>query len=762
MTYIAVNDRVIDLEGGQVHHRGEATQLSPRLLTLLNYLVGHAGKVLSRHELIEGVWGHLEAATDDSVNVAVSSLRRAIGDDRRPHRILKAVPRRGYRFEPEFERLNADEAAERRMTEASGPPVADAADSRTSIDLFGRAAIIALVLAVAAAVWWLQPWSDNDSGAVAASGSAVAVLPFADMSVEGNQGPFADGLVDRIIHMLTLSPELDVVARTSSFAFRDSDAGIGEIADRLQVDAVLEGSVQHADDTVRVLAQLIDAETERHIWSRTYDRPAGELFELQDEIANEVARTMSDSLLPERDTPHAESQRVWQLITKGRFALDKFTLESATEAVGHFRTAVELEPNNVEALLGLFDALGMQRSRGAMRTRHDDTDIREPYLLRARELAPDSAMVLRATGNWHFNHGRVDDAVAAYRRAVEVNPNDALAWRHLGRTLWRQARYDDAIEPLRTAVRLDPFSGLGNVWLADAFWAVGRAEEALFRLREFIEERPEFPQAHDRIATYLAQTGETARAMRHIIRARELDPGSAPRHFRVCEFWLQLGDDESAEQCTDEFAAAHDAPFREHYLRQIIHAFRGEFEEQIRHLEAAVALGNPDPLTPALLAQAYSVDDCPRALDLLEQRYPMLFAPEPDLNPTLLLAAKTGIYCHQQTGRAEQAEPLLQAFSDWVERTRIEQGPWLVAGIEQAWLHALKGEHDAALASLEELVDDEWRYYWWGLDYYYPSFRQLRDREEFRQLIERLENGVQTQRQQFEAHRNVPLVQVSS
>lgn len=754
MTYIAINERVIDLEGGQVHYRGDASQLSPRLLALLKHFVEHADTVLSRDQLIEAVWGHLDAATDDSVSVAVSSLRRVIGDDRRPHRILRAVPRRGYRFEPEFERLNADEAAERRAAIESGP---DPEAASPGLDLFGRTVVASMaVVVLAAAALWFRPWSGDET--VAPSGRAVAVLPFIDMTPDGDHGHFADGLADRIIHMLTLSPELDVVARTSSFAFRGAEAGIGDIADKLQVDVILEGSVQRADEQVRVLAQLIDARTEKHLWSRTYDRPVGELFALQDDIANQVARTMTDTLLPTRDTPHANSQRTWELITRGRIALDRFTLAAANEAVGYFEEAVALEPDNVDALIGLFDALGMQRSRGPMRTADDTEDITEPYLQRAIELAPESALVARATGDWHFRHQRVDDAIAEYRRAVAINPNDALAWRHLGRVLFRQARYDDAVEPLRTAVRLDPYSGLGNVWLADAFWAVGRAEEALFRLREFIEERPDFPQAHDRLATYLTQTGETALAMRHILRARELDPGSTPRWFRVCEFWLHLGDDASAEQCTDEFIAAHDAPFLGHYLRQIIHAFRGEIDEQIRHLEAAVALGNPDPLTPALLAQAYSLDDCPRALEVLEDRYPTLFEPEPELNPTQLLAANTAIYCQQQTGRAEQAEALLQSFSDWVARTRNEQGPWLVVGIEQAWLHALEGDHDAALAFLEELVDDDWRYYWWGLDYYYPSFRPLRDRPEFQAMIQRLEDGVRQQREAFEARRGEPLV----
>ena len=273
---------------------------------LLNHFVEHAGKAVSRDELIEGVWGHLEAATDDAVDVAVSSLRRAIGDDRRPHRILKAVPRRGYRFEPEFERLNAEEAAERR---AAIPPVQTlgAAPASRSVDLFGRAAIASLALVVlVAAAWWFRPWSENESAGFSPSGRTVAVLPFLDMSAAADQGQIADGLTDRIVDVLTRSPELDVVARTSSFAIRGTGAGSGEIAEELQVDAVLEGSVQRADEQVRVLAQLIDARTEKHIWSRTYDRQAGELFALQDEIANEVSRTMTGTLLSGGDTPHAE------------------------------------------------------------------------------------------------------------------------------------------------------------------------------------------------------------------------------------------------------------------------------------------------------------------------------------------------------------------------------------------------------------------------------------------------------------------------
>jgi len=481
-----------------------------------------------------------------------------------------------------------------------------------------------------------------------------------------------------------------------------------------------------------------------------------ELFALQDEIANEVARTMSNSLLPERDTPHADSQRVWELITQGRFAMDRSTLESANLAQDFFRQALDLQSDNVEALIGIVDAISMGRSLGPMGG-PNETDITEPYLERARLLAPDSALVARATGDWHFRHRRAEEAIAAYRQAVSLNPNDAAAYRHLGRTLYRQGRYEDAIEPLRTAVRLDPFSGTGSVWLADAFWAVGRAEEALFRLRRIIADQPDLAQAHDRIATYLAQTGETALAMRHILHARQLDPDSARRWFRVCEFWLQLGDDQAAEQCTDELLAEHDIPFYGQYLRQILLGFRGQWEEHHRALEAIRELDRPDPLTLSLLAQSYSRSDCPRALELLNDSFPGLFRNPPEVNPTQLMAAKTAIYCLQQTGRASEAGPLLQAFSDWVERTRNEQGPWLVAGYEPAWVHALKGDYEAALDELEALVDDEWRYYWWGLDYY-PSFAPIVDHPRFHALQDKLEVGVRQQREDFEARRNEPLI----
>jgi tetratricopeptide (TPR) repeat protein len=327
----------------------------------------------------------------------------------------------------------------------------------------------------------------------------------------------------------------------------------------------------------------------------------------------------------------------------------------------------------------------------------------------------------------------------------------------LGRVLFRTAGFDEAIEPLRQAVRLDPFSGLANVLLADAFWSVGRAEEAVFRLRRLVRERPDFPHAFDRLATYLVQTGESGEAMRYVMRQRELDPESPFRWFRVCEFWLHLGDPDAARRCADELEAAHELPLRMPYLRQIIAGFEGDLDTKIDHLEQIYALGNRDPLTKMLLAQALAVDDCPAAMEVLTESFPDLFQADPEVTEFMLMPAVTAWYCLEASGDTRRSGLLLERFEETVERTRVEKGPWLVVGHERASVLAMKGNYEAALDELEDLVDGGWRYYWWVLDDL-AEFEPLKDRPRFQRLIQRLEEGVAEQRAYFEEHRDQPLI----
>lgn len=759
MDCIEIRGRSIDLTTGLVVQDGEEHYLAPRLLALLNYFVAHRGEVLSRDRIIVAVWGHLDAATDDSVNVAVSGLRRELGDTRRPHRVLQAIPRRGYRMVPE--------------SIATGPgsdtvPANRAAPTRQEPSARLRrspAAAIALVLVVMVSGALLlhddrgegSELSTEVPAAVATPDRpSVVVLPFLDMSPAGDQQFFADGLVDRITHMLAQSPDLEVVARTSAFAFRGEDVSIRDVADRLGVDAVLEGSVQRHDDTVRVLAQMIETGSETHLWSRTYDRPLTDLFDVQDDIANLVSRTLTDTLLAESVMRHPVNDQAHELVTRGRFTLDEFTLDAATRARQLFERALELDPENIAALIGFIDAVGMQRSQGALRTADDVDDFTEDYLERAQRIDPDSPLVIRATGDWHFRNGRLDEAERSYLEAVRRNPNDAFSYASLGWVRFRRADYEPAIEALRTAVRLDPFSGLANVWLADAYWAVGRSEEALFRLRRIIRDRPDFPQAYGRMASYLAQTGATGEAMRFALRQQALDPSSPTRLFHVCESYLQIGDIETARDCTERLDREHALPLRTPLLRSIIAQFEGDHDARVAQLEAIYALGTREPSTKAMLAEAYARTDCSRALSVIEASFPELFVVDPEILPMNMAAAYTAAFCLKRSGKAGQARPIVSTLEEFLARTRVERGPWQVIGYERAVLAMLKDDPAGALAELEDLIEGGWRYSWWGLENL-VVFESLHEHPRFRELLRQLHRSVDAQREHFLRHRDEPL-----
>lgn len=773
----------VDIESGDVRRDGRLERLPPRLLSLVRFLIAHPHEVISRDQLIESVWGHLEAASDDSVNVAVSDLRRLLGDTLRPHRIIETVPRRGYRFLGQgLEVVNLSAAL---AAPAQADPSAIRADDPEPVELpahgpapatgegrrgHRRIAWLAWALAAAAIValgGWL--WADRESAGPAsvsspapsisgAIGPSLAVLPFLDLSPSGDQRYFADALVDRIIHMLAQVQGLQVAARTSSFAFRDGTATVAEIGEALQVGTVLEGSLVQDGERMRVVAQLIDVESGMHLWSKTYDRDVGELFVLQDEIAAAVSRTLVDTLLPEQALRQPRSRAAYDLTTRARFAQDEDTLAGAEAAQAFYLQALEHDPDYVPALVGLFEIGGLLVGH---RGRVDEADLERALaaLDRARSLVPDDPEVLRALAMNQRRLGNREESLSLFERALDGNPNDAGTWVQRGDLLLFLGRFDEALESIRQAQRLDPLSHRIGRRLADAYWAVGRAEEALAQLRDTLRQHPEVAAAYGAMSSYLIRLGRSAEAMRYLQAQRRLDPDSPIRWMRECEMYLQLGDDAAAETCADALAAAHDSRLHELYLRQAILGFRGEWEARHALMDELLDVAwRNDRMIPALVADSYARQDCGRALEILEQRMPGLFASPPEMAPSMSMASRVAVRCLRREGRGAEAESLLAAFAAMTERLRLQQGPELVIGLEQAWVLALQGRNDAALEALTELVDKDWRFYWWQLDAY-PEFAGIVESEGFERLLDRLEAGVAEQRRRYVQQRDAPLTE---
>lgn len=762
---------LVDIDSGDVQ-RGELREhLPPKPLMLLRYFLERENEVVTRDELMESVWGHLEAASEDAVNVAISNLRRALGDQRRPYRIIQTIPRRGYRYVGESvvvanasASAGADHPVDANPQTESGAAAVDAAvapppSKRRSV---APLIVLAALALTAVLIWGLadrQPAAPTATGLPRSEASpepSVAVLPFLDLSPDADQGYYADALVDRIIHMLAQAEGLQVAARTSSFAFRDSPEQIEEIGLKLRVSAILEGSILRDGEQMRVLAQLIDVDSGKHLWSQSYERPVGEMFQVQDEIAIQVAQTMTDTLLAADVMKPPADQRAYDLSVRARRAFDQGTIESVESAIALFQQALTIDENHVPALVGWYEAAGLRRG---MRGGSTEEQMRGAFgaLERAVALAPDDPEVLRARASELRRLGQTEQALDTYQRALALNPNDSIAHAMLGDFYLLLGRYDDGLQALRMAERIDPLSERIATRLADAYWSVGRAEEAIAKLRDNIRNSPQVPANYSRIATYLNQMGHTGEAMRYIVMQRELDPNNPIRQFRVCEFYLQLADDAAAERCADKFEQDGGPRFRVVYLRQIIHNFRGEWAQQNALMDELLILANPnDPLTPALVAWSHARQDCPRALTVLRDYYPTVFGDQPELSPVQLLAARVGIYCLQRTNEAEAAGQLLQAYQDTIERIRLQQGPWIVAGDERAAGYALAGEDDLAVQELTRLVDSDWRYYWWQL-HNRVEYQHLATRADFIAMQQKLRAGVAKELEYFRQHRDKPL-----
>ena len=289
--------------------------------------------------------------------------------------------------------------------------------------------------------------------------SSIAVLPFADLSPEGDQEYFSDGIAEEILNVLVRVDELNVASRTSSFGFKGQEAlGIPVIAEKLRVRHVLEGSVRKAGDAVRITAQLIDAQTDAHLWSETYDRTltVESIFEIQDEIAQAIVRQLGVVLEEKTVRADTENLDAYELYLKAhKTFIERGDILAVGSAIDLFEQTVALDPSFARALAGLAAAYAVAPSWGV--TDRDYLTLSTDTANRAIELDGSLAMgwaVLGYTAKLRKNY---EEALRGYEKAVEINPKEPTAW------LWRGilhnvlGYFNRAASDIDRCLDLDPF-----------------------------------------------------------------------------------------------------------------------------------------------------------------------------------------------------------------------------------------------------------------------------------------------------------------
>ena len=344
--------------------------------------------------------------------------------------------------------------------------------------------------------------------APAASDKSIAVLPLANASGNKDEQFFSDGLSENLIIALSQFDGLTVIGRNSSFQFRDSKDDSRTIGEKLGVATLLEGSVQHAGDVVRVSAELINAANGHTLWSERYDRPYKDLFALQDDITKHVASALKAKLLSgdiapvQTDRPPGGNLDAYTAFLQGRFYAARFVESDDRQAIEQFRAATRLDPGYALAWTEL------SRTATGTAARYLEGESAQKTYAQARDaantalaLAPDLAAAHGALG---FLHLTADfdwaGAEAEYRRALELAPNDGKAKFDLGELLAARGEPDKAIELTRQALATDPLNGRWHSFLGLYLSALDRQDEARQAVLKAIAVQPGASAFHQQLA----------------------------------------------------------------------------------------------------------------------------------------------------------------------------------------------------------------------------------------------------------------------
>jgi len=453
--------------------------LRPKTFAVLRYLVEHPEQLVTKEALLNAVWS--ETVVSDVVPMGcIRDLRKVLGDDARAPQFIQTVHRRGYRF------------------------IAKVGNGQSSVVSRDTAKIHTPQLATGN---WQLPTSlslpDKPS---------IVVLPFVNMSNDPEQEYFNDGMTDTLITDLSQLSGLFVIARNSAFTYKGKAVTVQEVSKELGVRYVLEGSLQKANNRVRINVQLIDATTSGHVWAERFDRELQDIFALQDEVTQHVVAALQVQLtareqerLVRRTTASVEAYDAFLL---GRAYYFRYTKEATTQAREMFERAIALDPRYADAYVWLGYTHWLEWNFGWSATPTHSLERFAELAHQAMTLDDSLPVPHMALGAVHLYVDRqFDEGVTEFQKAVSLAPNNADVYWGLAEGLNTAGRSAEAVEPIRTAMRLNPhYPAPYSYNLGWAYQQTGQYTQAIAILQDAISRNPNFVVAYVFLAlSYLQQ-----------------------------------------------------------------------------------------------------------------------------------------------------------------------------------------------------------------------------------------------------------------
>jgi TolB-like protein/DNA-binding winged helix-turn-helix (wHTH) protein/Tfp pilus assembly protein PilF len=621
----------LDARGGAVYRGELRLGLPPKAVDVLRLLLEAGGELVPKQDLIEAIWPDV-VVEEGNLAKLVYILRQEFESVPEYSGAIQTVPKRGYRFVGPAHEYRGDH----RQPVASAAVALDSAadsDARTVVaeSTFGLAPalaplssapwrrrwLIALVLlgAVLVAIVALKQspklWTREARGAAAVAPS-IAVLPFADMSPEQDQGYFADGMAQEIINALSEVPGLQVLARSSSFSFKGKNVDPRTVGKTLGVAHVLEGSIRKTGARVRVTAQLVSTEDGFQLWSQTFDRELGDIFSLQTEIAQTVAGALKVKVLS-RVRQRPASPEAYLAYLRGQELLHAGSYSDFPKAIDELKKSVELSPEYAPAhaalaqVLTYYESMIASGQRAYRTSRSDALEQAE----RAVALDPELATAYEVRGNiskllfWDLAAAKTD-----YERALQLAPGRASALAAYSRLLGVFGRLPEAVRYARLAVSLDPLSADPTFSLALWLLMSGDLDGADAMFEKGAALAPRHYGANFLGSSALLK-GEAARALTAFRSA----PEEWARLLGTALAEHSLGHDQASRDALDRLTErwGHVAQYQ---VAQV-HAWRGEREQAFHWLERAYQERDGGILSIKVDPVFRSLHDDPRYASLL-------------------------------------------------------------------------------------------------------------------------------------------------
>jgi len=488
-----IGDLLLDAGTQEVTRNGTVVPVPRLSFKLLLSLARHAPNVVSTQQLETEVWAGL-VVDRGTVNKRVLLLRKALGEDKDSDPYIAVIRGSGYRLIAQVDRIDPspDTPVQEDTARQSWLQRKSSAIRTTSYWLLGLVAVLALYHGLQSTFFdTAEPDVEGDATThthemlPTYSRKSIAVLPFVDLSDGQVHQYLGDGIAEEVINLLTDMDGLGVAARTSSFAFRDSSSTAGEIAARLRVGTILEGSIRHSGKRIRVTAQLIDTKTGYHIWSKNYDRTFDEVFEVQDDIAFNIAQslklTLYESGQPDSRGTTTGDIEAFTLYLKGRELFnDRIHLrtDGLRQALDYFSKAVKQDPTFARAHAGIASVYWLLTSYDDSLDKETYYELAEASANFALEFDPVSTDALSALASVHSARGDIEQAAAIFDqiRAIGSNDSNIAHWEAMLHI--RLGYFDELIGPLSEVYRLDPLNEHIGWSLAAALDFSGKPAEA--------------------------------------------------------------------------------------------------------------------------------------------------------------------------------------------------------------------------------------------------------------------------------------------